>query len=76
MDYPANMRRNLNTARWFIVDSVLFGLMQNKVTVQKWRTSLTSLIIASLSRFLFSLENEAVQYPASKCDPVARPAQL
>ncbi len=55
--------------------------MQNKVTVQERITSLTNLIIASFTFTvslicLLLLENEAVQYPASKCDPVARPAQL
>lgn len=56
------------------------GLMQNKVTVQKWRTrpykSRYCFLLPSLLLCLLLLENEAVQYPASKRDPVACPAQL
>lgn len=55
IDYPADMRCNLNAACWFTVVHRLIhfslGLMQNKVTVQKWRTSLTNLVIASFTFF-------------------------
>lgn len=81
IDYPANMQRNLNAACWFIVhkvDSVLFGLMRVKSHSAEVENQpfISHYCFFHFSSCLLLLEDEAVQYPASKRDPVARPAQL
>ena len=84
IDYPANMQRkpctpcvgSLSLHRMIQFSSAWSGTKSQCRSGEPALQISLLLPVPSPLLCLLLLEKEAVQYPAPKCDPVARPAQL